>query len=70
MNNKIKTLVSVTALIISTASSVHAAEDSEFALLARDRQYLGGLDESDLKVQLQLIPNEKAVDTSESEEGF
>ena len=49
-----------------------AAEDSEFVQVARDRYYLGGLDEADLKVQLHLVPNEKNknLNTQESDEGF
>ncbi len=60
------------ALILSFVIPARAAEDSEFVQIARDRYYLGGVDESDLKVQLQLVPNEKNknLDTQESEEGF
>lgn len=58
--------------VIASPFVVKAAEDSEFVQVARDRYYLGGLDEVDLKVQLQLVLNEKYknLDTQESDEGF
>ncbi len=58
--------------VITSPFVVKAAEDSEFVQVARDRYYLGGLDEADLKVQLHLVPNEKYknLDMQESDEGF
>ncbi len=49
-----------------------AAEDSAFLEKARTRQYLGGADESDLKVQAQLVKLQKSKNetTIEDEEGF
>ena len=59
-------------LVLASPFVVKAAEDSEFVQVARDRYYLGGPDETDLKVQLRLVPNEKYknLDTQESDEGF
>ena len=59
-------------LVLILPFMAKAAEDSEFVQVARDRYYLGGLDEADLKVQLHLVPNEKNknLNTQESDEGF
>lgn len=49
-----------------------AAEDSAFVEKARTRQYVGGPDESDLKVQTQIpkLQKSKNETTIEDEEGF
>lgn len=49
-----------------------AEEQSQFTEIARERQYAGGHDESDLKVQQKAVSNSKAkpADRQESDEGF
>ena len=49
-----------------------AAEDSAFAEKARTRQYIGGPDESDLKVQAQILKLQKSKNETniEDDEGF
>ena len=49
-----------------------AEEQSQFTEMARERQYPGGRDESDLKVQQKTSANTKTkpVDRQESDEGF
>ncbi len=49
-----------------------AAEDSAFVEKARTRQYMGGPDESDLKVQTQILKLQKTKNetTGDEEEGF
>ena len=56
-------------LILSLA---HATDDSALTERARTRQYLGGPDESDLKVQAQVLKLQKSKnDTNvDNEEGF
>jgi hypothetical protein len=61
-----------TVLLLSFSGPIWAAEDSVFAEKARTRQYLGGPDETDLKVQaqiqkLQKSKNETSID---EDEGF
>ena len=62
-------------------ATAFAAEDSDYVQVARERLYVGGLEESDLKVQQLLLTvdgagsatrNEAGNDAnkSESEEGF
>jgi len=53
---------------------VGAAEDSAYAEKAQTRKYIGGADESDLKVQTQIkklkkSKNETSIE-AEDEEGF
>ncbi len=49
-----------------------AAEDSAFAEKARSRQYVGGPDESDLKVQAKVLKLQKSKNetNTEEDEGF
>ena len=49
-----------------------AEEQSQFTEMARERQYPGGADESDLKVQQKTAASSKTKqnDHQESEEGF
>lgn len=61
-------------LFLGTVLNLQAAEDSVYAEKARTRQYVGGADESDLKVQaqipkLQKSKNETSVE-ADDEEGF
>lgn len=57
-------------LIINCFSSFCFADETEFSEQARLRQYTGGADESDLKVQ-QVTENKKKVETDpEDEEGY
>ncbi len=72
-----KNLICGLLLVLAFSVAAMAAEDSDYVLLARERQYVGGLEESDLKVQLQLNPVEKnkninnqEINSQESEEGF
>lgn len=51
-------------------SSLKAEENSDFSDKARDRHYLGGADESDLKVQKSLNTKNKSEENQESNEGF
>ncbi len=52
-------------------SIANAAEDSDYVQVARDRQYVGGQEESDLKVQVKLLTVELNSEShAESEEGF
>lgn len=53
--------------------NVSAAEDSVYAEKARTRQYVGGADESDLKVQPQVQKLQKSkneTNIEDDEEGF
>ncbi len=54
--------------------NVSAAEDSVFSEKAQTRKYVGGADESDLKVQAQIKKLKKSKNEtsfeSEDEEGF
>ena len=62
--------VAVTILFFSTFAS--AEEASDYAEKARERRYVGGADESDLKVQ-KAVTNSKSklpVESDESNEGF
>ncbi|MBC7741403.1 MAG: hypothetical protein H7061_04345 [Bdellovibrionaceae bacterium] len=58
--------------ILSFPALSNAAEDSAFAEKARTRQYPGGADESDLKVQqvVAAVQKTKAEASQESNEGF
>ncbi len=66
----LKMVVLVAAL--SLVSAARAADESAFADKARNRQYLGGPDESDLKVQTQILKLQKSKNetTIEEDEGF
>ncbi|OFZ31894.1 MAG: hypothetical protein A2622_11790 [Bdellovibrionales bacterium RIFCSPHIGHO2_01_FULL_40_29] len=70
-NKSFLSLMSLVFVLITPIMS-YAEEDSMYVQMARDREYVGGLDESDLKVQSSLVPNEnnKNLDNPESEEGF
>ena len=49
-----------------------AADDVSYLEIARTRQYPGGFDESDLKVQAQIVKLQKSKNEAniEAEEGF
>lgn len=62
--------VAISILFLSALSS--AEENSDYAEKARERRYVGGADESDLKVQ-KAVANSKAKpveESDESNEGF
>lgn len=60
----------ILSLVILLSSFWAAAdEDSEVASRARSRQYVGGADESDLKVQPSLNKDQKNK-TEQADEGF
>lgn len=62
-------MLSMTVMMFSSTSK--ADDDSKFQVNAKERKYLGGPDESDLKVQKVLSVNsEKKEKTEESSEGF
>lgn len=74
----ILSLVYFCSTFVTTA---FAAEDSDFVQVARERHYVGGLEESDLKVQQKLLTVDEVgratgnetgneVNRDESEEGF
>jgi hypothetical protein len=65
-------IISVVAVILGFSLVTIAEENSEFAEKARERRYVGGADESDLKVQRTLTANPKAKsqDPDETNEGF
>ena len=52
--------------------AIFAEEQSQFAEMARERQYPGGSEESDLKVQQKAAASSKIklTDHQESDEGF
>jgi hypothetical protein len=54
------------------SAAIWAAEDSTFIEIAGSREYPGGADESDLKVQTQLLKLQKSKNETviEDEEGF
>jgi len=64
-------VVFTTFAIFSTQAKAWTAEDQDNSEKARTRQYVGGADESDLKVlpSLPVIKNKKA-NVDESSEGF
>lgn len=68
-------------IFTSFMESAFAAEDSDYVQVARERLYVGGLEESDLKVQQQLLSVDENGNRAggaagvearrdESEEGF
>ena len=61
----------VIAFLFSATSMARAEEQSAFTESARERRYVGGPDESDLKVQANLAAaKNKPAATPESNEGF
>ncbi len=69
------TLISSVAVFLTMflASAASAEEGSKYSEIARERQYVGGKDESDLKVQQVTVVNPKnkpVTDPQESNEGF
>ena len=56
-------------VILLTPFWAAADEDSEIASRARSRQYVGGADESDLKVQ-PLLNKDQKNKTEQADEGF
>lgn len=69
-----KLILKITVLLgIAFGFASAYAEDSEFADIARERRYVGGADESDLKVQKTVSTDpkkQKAEVSEESSEGF
>jgi hypothetical protein len=59
----------MTVLLFSSTS--YAEDDLSFAELAREKKYIGGVDESDLKI-IATLPSVKSkkIKTEEAEEGF
>ncbi len=70
----LKSIFTVTAFFAVGFSTMtaSAAEDSAFAEKARTRQYAGGADESDLKVQANMATSQKVKPepNQEATEGF
>lgn len=64
--------LSVFAALLFVFSWAQASDDSIFTEKARTRQYVGGPDESDLKVQAQVMKLQKSKNETnvEDEEGF
>lgn len=62
----------ISVLFSFGAQQAFAEEASRYSESARERQYLGGVDESDLKVQQKLTTASKMapVENIESNEGF
>lgn len=72
MNKFLFKTISVAISILFLSAFAIAEENSDFAEKARDRRYVGGADESDLKVQ-KAVTNSKAKpveESDESNEGF
>lgn len=65
--------LSTSYLIILLSDSALADEGSKYSEVARERQYIGGKDESDLKVQpASAVPSKvkPAAEPVENNEGF
>ena len=67
-----KLILALSFFVISIFSTAHAADESIYAEKARNRQYAGGPDESDLKVQAQVLKLQKSKNETsiEEDEGF
>jgi len=70
-----KTIIFFTAFLFASvlmvANIVKADENSEYAAKARERRYVGGADESDLKVQKAVnSAKTKAEENEDANEGF
>ena len=67
-------ILGLTFVFTAYLSTASAAEDSDYVQIARERKYVGGVEESDLKVQLQLptvdLSNQGLEKSEESTEGF
>ena len=64
-------LVALTSIFL-VAEKASAEEQSQYTEVARERRYVGGADESDLKVQANTTAaaKNKAAPAQESNEGF
>lgn len=72
MNKFLFKTISVAISILFLSAFASAEEASDYAEKARERRYVGGADESDLKVQ-KTVTNSKAKpveESDESNEGF
>lgn len=56
-------------LLFAISLTTSAAEDSVYAEKAQTRQYVGGPDESDLKVQAQIQKLQKSKNETNVEDG-
>ena len=75
MNKKYLSLLFAVCAVLVTSFSAFADDSSDYAEKARDRRYIGGADESDLKVQKAVNTNlktkaEENMENTESNEGF